>query len=89
MKFDQELIFEVIETLNSIEKEHGVPRNIRIKLRNACIALECDASDFLVKVDQSLQELDEISDDQNIPIYAKTQIWSVVSKLQSLVSRPA
>jgi len=31
-----------------------------------------------------LQELDDISSDPNMPSYVRTQIWNVVSQLESI-----
>ncbi len=77
-------IVEIRDILSQIEQDYGIPRNIRIKIKSACIALEEKSKSLAVRIDRSLQELDDISDDPNIPIHTRTQIWSVVSKLESI-----
>ena len=79
-----EKIRDVIDVLSSIEKDFSVPKNVRIRIKNAYSALEKDGKSIAVRIDQSLQELDDISDDPNIPSYTRTQIWNVVSMLESM-----
>ena len=79
-----EKIRDVIDVLSSIEKDFNVPKNVRIRIKNAYSALENDGKSMAVRIDQSLQELDDISDDPNIPSYTRTQIWNVVSMLESM-----
>lgn len=78
-----EKIRDVIDVLSSIEKDFSVPKNVRIRIKNAYSALEKNEKSMAVRIDQSLQELDDISDDPNIPSYTRTQIWNVVSMLES------
>ncbi len=81
---NEEILAEITELLLRIEKEYGVPRNIRERIKCACSALEESNKSMAMRVDKSLQELDEISDDPNIPPYARTQIWNIVSRLESI-----
>jgi len=37
-----------------------------------------------IRIDKSLQGLDEISDDPNLSSYTRMQIWNVVSVLESI-----
>jgi uncharacterized protein (UPF0147 family) len=37
-----------------------------------------------MKVDSSLQELDDVSENSNLPAFTKTQIYSIVSKLECI-----
>ena len=50
--------------------------------RDWAYALLEDGKTLSVKVDKSIQELDDISDDPHIPIHTKTQIWDLFSKLE-------
>lgn len=77
-------ISEVLETLNQIEQDLTVPRNVRCKIKSAFLVLEKDEKTLSIRIDQSLQELDDISDDPNIPSYTRTQIWNILSILESI-----
>lgn len=80
----EETIISVIETLSQIQEDISVPKNIRSKMENAIQALQDDTKSKEVKVDKSLQELESLDEDPNIPVYTRTQIWNVVSLLESL-----
>ncbi len=75
---------EVIETLNVIERDICVPKNVRTKIKSAISLLEDNNGHAIdVKFDKIKQELDSLSEDPNLPPYTRTQIWSVVSSLES------
>jgi len=79
-----EKIKEVIDILLQIESDFSVPKNIRFRIKNAIIALKENDKSIGVKINKSLQELDALDEESNIPSFTRTQIWSVVSSLQSL-----
>jgi len=73
-----------VEILALIEQDNSVPKNVRERIKNSIVALEEKNIDVAIKINRSLQELDEISDDPNVPTYTRTQIWNVVSLLESI-----
>jgi len=75
-------IKETITILSQIEQDYTVPRNVRLKISNAISALSEKDKTIPVKINRSLQELDDIVDDPNIPIYTRTQIWNIISTLE-------
>ncbi len=77
-------LLEVIEFLDQIENDLSVPRNVRIKIKEAGEALKDNNHDLAIKINKALQQIDEISDNQNIPSYTRTQIWHIVTKLESI-----
>lgn len=79
-----DILVNVIDLLSEIQKDYTVPKNVRIKVKNATTFLEEYEKSIAVRVDKSLQELDEISNDPNIPSYIRTQIWNAVSILETL-----
>lgn len=73
---------EVMDVLSVIEQDYSVPKNVRTKIKSAMELLrENNGKSFEVKVDQVLQQLDDLSEDPNLPPYTRTQIWNVVSTL--------
>ena len=75
----------IIDSLKIIEEDNTVPKNVRSKVKCAIDALaEENGKEQCVKIDQALQELDDLSDDPNLPSYTRTQIWNVVSILESI-----
>lgn len=75
---------EVFEMISKIENETTVPKNIKIKMQNIVTDLQEQGKELDFRINKALQELDEISEDINLPDYIRTQIWSIVSILESI-----
>jgi uncharacterized protein len=75
---------ELIEELVFILEEDSVPRNVRLKIKDAISALENEEFEKSLRANKALQELDTLSDDPNIPSYVRPQIWNIVSQLETL-----
>lgn len=72
-----------VDLLGEIEQDFTVPKNIRDRIKTAMNMLEEKEEGIAVRADKALEELDFISDDSNLPAYTRTQIWQVVSLLES------
>jgi uncharacterized protein (UPF0147 family) len=77
-------MLDLVEALSQIEQDSTVPRNVKLKLKSAMGALQEEDKELRLKANKALQELDDISDDPNIPPYIRPQIWNVVSLLESI-----
>ncbi|PIN72797.1 hypothetical protein COV21_01025 [Candidatus Woesearchaeota archaeon CG10_big_fil_rev_8_21_14_0_10_45_5] len=78
-----EKIAQVLELMKELENDSTVPRNVKAKIANAEKALSEDA-ELSLRVHKALNELDEISDDANMQPYTRTQVWNIVSVLESI-----
>ncbi len=79
-------IVTINKLLDEINEDRSVPKNIRNSLIEVKHHLNSD-SDMAIKVNSAVSILDEISNDPNIPVYARTQIWNIVSMLEILDKR--
>lgn len=77
-------IDEVCEILEYIMNENSVPRNIREAANESNKLLKDEEKDQSVRISTVLGKLDEISNDPNIPVHARTLIWEVLSKLEAI-----
>ena len=77
-------IDEVCEILEYIMNENSVPRNIREAANESSKLLKDEEKDQSVRISTVLGKLDEISNDPNIPVHARTLIWEVLSKLEAI-----
>ena len=75
---------QLMSMLDEIKEDRTVPRNIRSMCDEAQLILNDDNKDTSVKVDSVRQLLDRISEDPNLPVYTRTQVWNIVSMLESL-----
>lgn len=75
---------EVSEILKHIAENSSVPSNIRRAADESNTILKNKEEDEALKVSAVILILDEVSNDPNIPIHARTLIWEVLSKLESI-----
>lgn len=79
----EEDVKEIIDCLTELLSDNSVPRNIKSKIEDIMKSLAQD-SDRSLKINKALCILEEISDDNNIQTYTRTQLWNVVSMLEAL-----
>ncbi len=77
-------IQQIINAIDELQNDNTVPKNVKTKLQNVTIILKGDEENTSIKVNKALDELEEISDDPNIQSYTRTQIWNIVSLLESI-----
>jgi uncharacterized protein (UPF0147 family) len=75
---------EVISFIQQVANDRTVPRNIRSKCEESINILKDEKEDIAVRVNTVISNMDEISNDPNIPMYTRTQIWNIVSALESM-----
>ena len=73
----------IINSLNEIQSDSTVPRNVRAKIESIVNTLKED-TELPIKVNRALNGLDEIASDVNLQSYTRTQIWNVMSVLEKL-----
>jgi uncharacterized protein (UPF0147 family) len=71
----------IIELLDRIINDKTIPKNIRAAAENAKNSLNSNDPEE-VKIAAAIHALDEVSNDPNMPVYARTKIWNVVSMLE-------
>ncbi len=74
---------EIVEYLTELHNDNTVPRNVKGRIDVIIKSLR-DDTELSLKVNKALNILDEISDDNNIQAYTRTQIWNIASMLESL-----
>jgi uncharacterized protein len=72
------------QILQHITEDTSVPRNIRRAAEESKDLLSKDDDEPTVRASTVISILDEISNDPNIPIHARTLIWNVLSELESI-----
>jgi uncharacterized protein (UPF0147 family) len=70
--------------LDEILGDTTVPRNIRAAAQKAKDSILDENEEYIVRSAAAVQYLDDISDDPNMPLHTRTQIWSIVSELETI-----
>lgn len=74
---------DIIPLLKQVAEDRSVPRNIRAKVEESIAALQNEKEDIKVRINTAISNLDEISNDPNIPMYTRTQVWNIVTALEA------
>ena len=68
--------------LDSIKGDNSVPKNVRFRVDDTIRLLEGDC-EICLKINKALNELEEISNDPNIPNYTRVEVLNIVSILSN------
>ncbi|MBS3055921.1 MAG: UPF0147 family protein [Candidatus Aenigmarchaeota archaeon] len=74
----------ISQMLNEIQNDRTVPKNVRELIQTVIETLRKSNVEDNIKISTSVSILDEVSNDSNIPIYTRTQVWNIVSMLESM-----
>jgi uncharacterized protein (UPF0147 family) len=75
---------DIIVMIQQIADDRTVPRNIRDKCTESVKTLEDQKHPADIRVNTVISYMDEVSNDPNIPMYTRTQIWNIVSMLEAM-----
>jgi uncharacterized protein len=76
---------EVIDAIRDMLDDQSLQKNIKHKLERVIAELSAaDPKSIRLKVDKCVNDLEEISNDANIQSFVRTQVWGIVSMLESL-----
>ncbi|MFA6072741.1 MAG: UPF0147 family protein [Candidatus Woesearchaeota archaeon] len=74
-----------LDILQEMQQDNSVSKNVRSKVSLIYKELEsCPKEELSLKVNKILSELEELSSDMNLPMFVRTQIWSLTGILESL-----
>ena len=83
-KENEDKIAKSIAVLQSVADSNITPRNIRKIVKESMIMLQDKTLSHAVRAANAISTLDEISQDPNMPSYARVTIWNAVSTLESI-----
>jgi len=69
--------------LSELKEDSMTPKSLKEKISEAIEILQGNEEDT-IKINKVLSLLDEISSENNIQPYVRTQIWNIVSILESI-----
>lgn len=70
--------------LAQIVEDTGIPRNIRRAANNAVKTLKTGEGTLAIRASTAISLLDDISQDPNCPLHARTRIYQVLSRLETI-----
>jgi len=69
--------------LDELLDDGTIPRNVKAVLNDIKVIIQRSSSDA-VKLSDSVYKLQDISEDVNLPLNAKSDIWMLQSKVEKL-----
>lgn len=75
---------EVIEKMDESSQDYFMPRRVKIILRKVGEELNREDQDLAVRVTSAVYRIEEVANDINIPMHAKTALWDIISDLEAL-----
>jgi len=76
----------VVQILESIANDMGTPRNIRRIAKQAAEELFNEKYVPAVRAANSIEMIEEIISDPNMPTFTRTQLWMAISILETIRS---
>ena len=77
-------VLEIIQFMDELKEDSTVPKNVKTKLDASITLLKKEGDELRMRIDKVLQELDEVANDTNTQSYTRSQIWNIVSMLESI-----
>ena len=81
---DDDAVDGIIESLEEIKDDSTVPKNVKNMIDEIIKTLKREDIEMSLKVDKVQQDLEEISSDSNLQAFTRTQLWNIVSMLETL-----
>ena len=75
---------EVLGEIDEVTADHSIPKRIRDALAKISKDLKEKKQDPAVKLTSAVYEIEEISNDVNIPMHVKTVLWDIISSLEAV-----
>lgn len=75
---------EGIDTLDQIAKNPSTPKTVKKSLTDLLSELNTTDYSISVRAANAISQLDDITQDPNLPSYVRIQLWQAVSKLEAI-----
>jgi len=74
---------EILEIIQQIKQDPMTPRSLK-EATDEIIAILKEDSPIDLRAKKCLDLLEEMGEDPNLPVYVRSQLWSLVSLFESL-----
>lgn len=77
-------VTQAIQLMETIVNDRLTPRNIRRVISEGIELLKSEKLSLAARAVQVIESLDEIMQDPNMPLYARTKLWQIISYLEGI-----
>lgn len=75
---------KLIEMITELSEDSSVPRNVKDKLKSINIILTDESREKNISINEAKDILAELSEDQNLQTFSRTQLWNISSMLEEI-----
>ena len=75
---------QVMDVLDQLAEDTSVPRNIRRGATDAKARLVKKEDALDLRVQSAIMIMDDLANDPNLPLHGRTQIWNIISQLETV-----
>ena len=79
----KDIIKQVLAAFEDLLDDVTLPKNAKQKIEKIVRALQ-NQNDSNLEISKAIQELEEIGEDMNLQSYTRTQLFNVISLLESI-----
>ncbi len=83
MQREQGNVIGVMGALKELSEDSEVPKNVKLKIEEMIEVLKEDA-DISMRIHKILQKLEDVVEDKNLQPFSRTQIYNLISTLESV-----
>jgi hypothetical protein len=80
----QDKLVQLSQMLDSLTEDTSIPKNIRLKITTAKAKMLENIDDSALKISNSAYALEDVSHDINLPMHARSIIWTILSELEQI-----
>ena len=84
-KADKDKVDQLVSLIDLVIGDTSIPKNIRKAMSDAKEKLLTE-EDLTVSASSAIYILNEVSEDINMPMHARTQLWTILSALETVKS---
>lgn len=81
---DENLFNEVLALMDELEDDSSIPRNVRKTSSEAKEKMKDNKESLDLRCATVISQLDDISNDPNVPSHGRAAIYTIISKLEAL-----
>jgi len=79
-----EALNEAISILEELHEDTLLPKNVRVQIEQIIKDLQDESAEIAIRRDRALATIEELSLDTTLEAYTRTQLFYIVSLLESL-----
>ena len=81
---NEDKLNQAVNTINIVVNNTNIPRNIRKVTKEVVDGLKDQRTSIGVRAANAMSVLEEVSQDPNVPSFARVTLWNAVSVLEGI-----